>query len=152
MSDNFQSINKFASNQIDAISAIAGVFARSAEKIFAETRDYSAETCRNQSALVSKLISAKSLTEAITASSEHAKAHYDASVGESRKLREIFTDLAADTVKTVLKTAPAEAPAKPKPAQELLSAPVLDKPAPGAQSFVAPQPVKAHPRVERGAA
>ena len=143
--NNFQEINKFTNKHVDTINTVAGLIADGAEKMFAGARNFSATACRNQADLISKLVSAKTLSEAMVASTEHAKAQYDASIGETRRLGDIFTDLAAGVIKSASSEVKAEA-GKPTPAKAPLAEAV-----PGVPSG-APRLVKSQPRAHRGAA
>jgi hypothetical protein len=106
MLDQFQIFQKLAIKQIDAITAVSGAFAQNAEKLFAETREFQKAVLLNNSAWLSKVAFAKNVSDAIQAQTEHVKTNYDATVGESRKIGAILTDLTRDTVKSVLNTAP----------------------------------------------
>jgi hypothetical protein len=93
MSNEDQKLQTLAGKQIDAIVAVAGVFVEQADRLFSETRTFQTAIFRNQSAWFSKVVFARSISDVIEAQTEHAKAHYDASVVEARKIAEILTDL-----------------------------------------------------------
>jgi hypothetical protein len=106
MLDQFQIFQTLAIKQIDAITSVSEAFAHNAGKLFAETRDFQRAVLQNNSAWFSKLVFAKNMSDAIQVQTEHVKTNYDATVGETRKIGAIFTDLTRDTVKSVLSTAP----------------------------------------------
>jgi hypothetical protein len=106
MLDQFQIFQTLAIKQIDAITSVSEAFAQNAEKLFAETRDFQRAVLQNNSAWFSKLVFAKNMSDAIQAQTEHVKTNYDATLGETRKIGAIFTDLTRDTVKSVLSTGP----------------------------------------------
>jgi hypothetical protein len=106
MLNQFQILQTLAVKQIDAITSVSGAFAQNAEKLFTETRNFQKAVLQNNAAWFAKVAFARNLSDAIQAQTEHAKTNYDATVGETRKIGEIFTDLTRDTVKSVLSTAP----------------------------------------------
>jgi hypothetical protein len=106
MLEQFQIFQNLAMKQIDAIASLSGAFAQNADKLFTETRDFQKAVILNNSAWFSKVVFARNVSDAIQAQTEHAKTNYDATVGETRKIGEILTDLTRDTVKSVLRTAP----------------------------------------------
>ena len=106
MLEQFQIFQNLALKQIDAITSVSQAFAQNADKLFAETRDFQRAVLLNNSAWFSKVAFAKNVSDAIQAQTEHAKTNYDATVGETRKIGEILTDLTRDTVRSVLSTAP----------------------------------------------
>ena len=106
MLNQFQIFQSLAIKQIDAMTSVSKAFAQNAEKLFAETRDFQKAVILNNSAWFSKVAFAKNMSDAIQAQTEHVKTNYDATVGETRKIGEILTDLTRDTVKSVLRTAP----------------------------------------------
>jgi hypothetical protein len=88
------------------LTSVSEVFAQNAEKLFAETRDFQRAVLQNNSTWFSKLVFAKNMSDAIQAQMEHVKTNYDATLGETRKIGAIFTDLTRNTVKSVLSTGP----------------------------------------------
>ena len=106
MLEQLRIFQNLAIKQIDAITSVSGAFAQNADKLFAETRDFQRAVLLNNSAWFSKVVFARNVSDAIQAQTEHARTNYDATVGETRKIGEILTDLTRDTVKSVLNTAP----------------------------------------------
>ena len=106
MLEQFQIFQNLALKQIDVITSLSGAFAQNADKLIAETRDFQRAVLLNNSTWFSKVAFARNVSDAIQAQTEHAKTSYDATVGETRKIGEILTDLTRDTVKSVWRTAP----------------------------------------------
>jgi hypothetical protein len=106
MLEQLRIFQNLAIKQIDAITSVSGAFVQNADKLFAETRDFQKSVLLNNSAWFSKVAFARNVSDAIEAQTEHAKTNYDATLGETRKIGEIITDLTRDTVKSVLSTAP----------------------------------------------
>lgn len=111
-----------AGKQFDAIFAVTGVFVEQADRLFAETRSFQTAILRNQSAWLSKIVFARTLSDVIDAQTEHAKAHYEASVGEARKIAEFLTDLAHGAVSSVAAASPTTTPAPVRPASKPVAA------------------------------
>jgi len=118
----FQILQTLAIKQIDAMTSVSQVFAQNTEKLLSETRDFQKTVLQNNAAWFSKVAFARNLSDAIAAQTEHVKTNYDATVGETRKIGEILTDLTRDTVKSVLSTAPQIAAVMDKPSKAPASA------------------------------
>lgn len=98
MSDQNKKNQTLAGRQFDAMVALGDVFAGQADRLFAETRAFQTTVLRNQSVWFSKVIFARSVSDVIAAQREHSKAHYEASVGEARKIVGFLTGLARSVV------------------------------------------------------
>ena len=121
MSDQDQKPQTLAGRQFDAVVAVAGVFSEQADRLFAETRAYQTTILRNQSVWFSKVIFARRMSDVIEAQSEHAKAQYEASVGEAKKFAEFLTGLARGAVASASAAAPTTTPAPVNPVANLVT-------------------------------
>ena len=65
MTSNFDEIQKFGKEQLEAASSVAASLAKGFQTIAAETTDYSKKSMESNSAYMEKLLGAKSLDNAI---------------------------------------------------------------------------------------
>lgn len=101
MSSNFDEIQKFGKEQLEAASSVAASLAKGFQTIAAETTDYSKKSIESNSAYVEKLLGAKSLDNAIQIQSEYAKSAYEGFVAQATKIGELYTILAKEAFKPV---------------------------------------------------
>jgi hypothetical protein len=99
MISNLDECQKFGKEQLDTASSVAASLAKGLQTIAAETTDYSKKSFESNSAYVEKLLSAKSLDEAIQIQSEHAKSAYEGFLAQATKLGELYTILAKQAFK-----------------------------------------------------
>ncbi len=126
MTYNFEALQKFSKEQIEASTAAAGEFAKNLQAIAAEASDFSKKSIESGSAYFEKLSGVKKFEDAIALQTEYAKSSYETFVAQTTKFGELYTKLAKDAFKplegvfakaqsTVQATvqAAAQAPAKP---------------------------------------
>jgi hypothetical protein len=101
MTSNFDEIQKFGKEQLEAASSVAASLAKGFQTIAAETTDYSKKSIESNSAYVEKLLGAKSLDNAIQIQSEYAKSAYEGFVAQATKIGELYTILAKEAFKPV---------------------------------------------------
>jgi phasin family protein len=101
MTANFDGIQKFGKEQLEAASSVAASLAKGFQTIAAETTDYSKKSLESNSAYVEKLLGAKSLDNAIQIQSEYAKSAYEGFVAQATKIGELYTSLAKEAFKPV---------------------------------------------------
>ncbi|MGP0060326.1 MAG: phasin family protein [Beijerinckiaceae bacterium] len=101
MTANFDEIQKYGKEQLEAASTVAATLAKSLQTIAAETTDYSKKSLENSSAFIEKLLGAKSLDNAIQIQSEYAKSAYEGFVAQATKIGELYTNLAKEAFKPV---------------------------------------------------
>lgn len=99
MANNFEEIQKFGKEQLDATTSAIASFAKGLQTIAAETTDYSKKTLEDSSAYVEKILGAKSLDTAIQTQSDYAKAAYEGFVAQVTKMGELYTSLAKEALK-----------------------------------------------------
>ena len=99
MISNLDECQKFGKEQLETASSVASSLAKGFQTIAAETTDYSKKSLESNSAYVEKLLSAKSLDDAIQIQSEHAKSVYEGFVAQATKLGELYTILAKEAFK-----------------------------------------------------
>jgi hypothetical protein len=98
---NFEDFQKFSKQQLDAVNAATTTVAKGLQEIAAESSDYSKKAFAATSAVVEKLLGAKSVETAIQIQTEYAKSAYEGFVAQASKINEIYVKLAAEAFKPV---------------------------------------------------
>jgi hypothetical protein len=101
MSNNFDDVRKFGTEQFEAARVVAASLAKGFQTIAAETTDYSKKSFETNSAYVEKLLGARSLDAAIETQSEYAKSAYAGFVTQATRIGELYTNLAKEAFKPV---------------------------------------------------
>ena len=101
MSYDFEAIQKFGKEQLEATQAAFTEVAKGLQAIATEAQDYSKKSIETGSAHVEKLLGVKKFDEAITLQSDFAKQAYEGFVAQATKFGEIYTNLAKDAFKPV---------------------------------------------------
>ena len=101
MSYDFEAIQKFNKEQIEATQAAFTEVAKGLQAIATEATDYSKKSIETGSAYVEKLLGVKKLDEAITLQSDFAKSAYEGFVAQATKLGEMYTAVAKEAFKPV---------------------------------------------------
>lgn len=99
MMKNFEDLQKYGKDGMDATMKSVGATTKSVQAIAAEVTDYSKKSFEESSAAFEKLLGAKTLEKAIEVHSEFAKAAYEGFVAEATKLGGLYTDLAKEVYK-----------------------------------------------------
>jgi phasin family protein len=97
----FEDFQKFSKQQLDTASAVASTMTKGIQEIAAESTEYSKKTFAANSAVVEKLLGAKSVETAIQIQTEFAKSAYEGFVAQSTKMNEMLVKLAGETFKPV---------------------------------------------------
>jgi hypothetical protein len=98
---NFEDFQKFSKQQLDAVNAATASVAKGLQEIAAESSDYSKKAFAASSAVVEKLLGAKSVETAIQIQTEYAKSAYEGFVAQASKINEIYVKLATEAFKPV---------------------------------------------------
>jgi hypothetical protein len=99
MVKNFDEMQQFGKDNLDASMRSFGAFSKSAQAIAVELADYSKKVFEHGTAATEKLIGAKSLEKAFEVQSDFVKSSYESFVAEATKLGELYTDLAKEAYK-----------------------------------------------------
>jgi phasin family protein len=99
MVKNFDEMQQFGKDNLDASMKSIGAFSKSAQAIAVELADYSKKVFEQGTAVTEKLIGAKSLEKAFEVQSDFVKSSYESFVAEATKLGELYTDLAKEAYK-----------------------------------------------------
>ena len=89
MFKNIEDFQKFGKDQLDVATETATTLSKSVQAIAAEATDYSKKSLETSSALIEKLLGAKSLDTAIQIQSEYAKSSYETFVAQATKFGEL---------------------------------------------------------------
>ncbi|HUZ67742.1 MAG TPA: phasin family protein [Beijerinckiaceae bacterium] len=101
MFTNLEDIQKFGKDQFDAASATAATFTKGVQEIAAEATEYSKKSLEESTALVEKLLGAKTIDGAIQLHSDFAKSAYEGWVAKAAKFGELYANLAKEAFKPV---------------------------------------------------
>lgn len=99
MFNQFEDLQKFNKDGIDLAVKSFGATTKNVQAIATETADYSKKAFEQSSAVVEKLVGAKTLDKAFEIQSDFAKSAYEGFVAFASKLGELYTDIAKDSVK-----------------------------------------------------
>jgi hypothetical protein len=112
MLKNFEDVQKYGKDNMDATMKAWGHMSKSVQAIAAEAADYSKKSFEEGSATMEKLLGAKSIDKAMEIQTDFAKSAYERFVAQATKIGELYADLAKETYKPfeayVVKAAPAK--------------------------------------------
>ena len=97
----FEDFQKFSKGQLEAVTAVATTVTKGLQEIATESTDYSKKAFAANSAVVEKLLGAKSVETAIQIQTEFAKSAYEGFVAQSTKMNEMLVKLAGEAFKPV---------------------------------------------------
>lgn len=101
MLKNFDDVQKYGKDNMDATMKMWGQISKGFQTIAAETADYSKKSFEEASAVLEKLLGAKSLEKAIEIQSGYVKSAYEGFVAQTTKMSELYADLAKETYKPI---------------------------------------------------
>jgi phasin family protein len=99
MLKNFDDVQKYGKENMDATMKAWGQVSKGVQAIAAEAADYSKKSFEEGSAALEKLLGAKSLDKAMEIQTTYAKTAYEAFVAQATKIGELYADLAKETYK-----------------------------------------------------
>jgi hypothetical protein len=99
MVKNFEDVQQFGKDSMDATLKSFGAFTKNAQAIAIELADYGKKVFEQGTAATEKLIGAKSLDKAIEVQTDYIKNSYEGFVAEATKLGELYADLAKEAYK-----------------------------------------------------
>jgi len=102
MSYEFEHAQKCCKEQFDdGVAAPAMWFSKTFQAIATETADYSKKSIEGGSALVEKLLAAKSYDSTMQIQSEYWKSSYAGFMTQATKMGELYSNLAKETFKPI---------------------------------------------------
>lgn len=101
MFKNFEDIQKYGKDQVEAATAASATITKSVQAIAAEATEYSRNSLESATAAFEKLIGARSFDGAMQVQTDYAKSAYEAFVAQNKKLGELYAGLAKEIMKPV---------------------------------------------------
>ena len=101
MIKNFEDVQKLGQSNVDSAMRMFGDWNKNWQAIAAEMTDYTKRSFEESTATLEKLMSSKSVEQAVEIQSQYAKKAYDSYVAEVSKLGEMYAGLARDAYKPV---------------------------------------------------
>src|SRR6202044_3589820 len=98
---NFEDFQKFSKQQIETVTAVTSTVTKGLQEIAVESTDYSKKAFAESSAVVEKLMGAKSVETAIQIQTDFAKTAYEGFVAQASKINQLFVKLATEAFKPV---------------------------------------------------
>jgi hypothetical protein len=99
MIQQFDQIQKFGQDNMDAAMKTFGAVSKSAQTIATETADFAKKSFETGTSTFEKLIGAKSLDKAMEIQSEYVKSAYEGFVAQSTKMGELYANIAKEAFK-----------------------------------------------------
>src|SRR5580692_11599645 len=98
---NFEDFQKFSKQHIETVTAVTSTVTKGLQEIAVESTDYSKKAFADSSAVVEKLLGAKSVETAIQIQTDFAKTAYEGFVAQASKINQLFVKLATEAFKPV---------------------------------------------------
>jgi hypothetical protein len=97
----FDDFQKFSKDQLEAFTAASATLSKGLQDIAAESTDYSKKAFAANSAMLEKLLGARSVEAAIQIQTEFAKQAYEGFIAQATRVSELYTRVASDALKPV---------------------------------------------------
>ena len=101
MFTNFEAIQKFGKDQIEASTAATAELTKGLQTIATEATDYSKKSMASGKEHMEKLMAVKKLDEAVALQTDFAKTAYEGFVAQVTKMTELYTSVAKEAFKPV---------------------------------------------------
>lgn len=98
---SFDDFQKFGREGVDQALKSFGAVSKGFQAIAVEVADYSKKSFEDSSALIEKLLGAKTIDKAIEVQSAYVKSSYETYLARMTKIGELYADLAKETYKPV---------------------------------------------------
>jgi hypothetical protein len=99
MMKNFEEVQKLSKDNMDTTLKSFGAVSKGMQAIAVEMADYSKKSFEEGTAVIEKLMGAKSFDKAIEVQTDYFKSSYEGFMSEATKLSDLYTDLAKETYK-----------------------------------------------------
>ena len=96
MMQQIDQIQKLGKDNVDAALKSFGVVSKGAQAIAVETADYAKKSFEQSTAVVEKLVGAKTLDKAIEIHTDFLKTAYEGFVAQSTKMGELYANFAKE--------------------------------------------------------
>ena len=101
MFKSMEEFQTFGKDQLEVATEAASKVTKGVQAITTEASDFSKKSFETSSALVEKLLGAKTLETAIQIQTDYAKSSYETFLAQMTKFGEMYTTLAKDAFKPV---------------------------------------------------
>jgi hypothetical protein len=101
MINGFEDFQKLGKDNMDLALKSFGNFNKGVQAIAVEMADYSKKSFEQGAATAEKLVSAKSLDQAVEVQSDFVKSSYEGFVAQATKIGELYVDLAKEAYKPI---------------------------------------------------
>lgn len=98
---SFEEFQKFSKHQIETVTTVTSTVTKGLQEIASESTDYSKKAFAASSAVMEKLLGAKTVESAIQIQTEFAKSAYEGFVAQATKINDIYVKLAGEAFKPV---------------------------------------------------
>jgi hypothetical protein len=99
MMQQFDTIQKFSKDNVDAALKSFGAVSKGAQTIAVEAADYAKKSFEQGTATLEKLVGAKSLDKAVEIQTDYVKSAYEGFVAQSTKIGELYASVAKEVFK-----------------------------------------------------
>jgi hypothetical protein len=99
MIQQFETIQKLSRDNTDAALKTFGAVSKGAQAISVETADYAKKSFEQGTAVVEKLVGAKTLDKAIEIQADYLRSAYEGFVAQTSRIGELYATLAKDALK-----------------------------------------------------
>ncbi|WP_046869511.1 phasin family protein, partial [Microvirga massiliensis] len=99
MNQQFEPIQKFGQDSVEASLKSFEAASRGVQAIGAEATDYAKKSFEHSTATLERLLGVKTLDKAIEIQTDYLKSAYDGFVAQATKFSELYTSVAKDVFK-----------------------------------------------------
>src|SRR5262247_929795 len=99
MLSNFDDVQKFGKDNVEATMRSFGAASKGFQAIAAEVTNYSKKSFEDGTAAVERLMGAKTLEKAIEVQTDYVKTAYEGFVAQATKIGELYADIAKEAYK-----------------------------------------------------
>jgi hypothetical protein len=96
---NFDDMQKYGRDNMDAALKSFGAVSKGVQTIAVEVADYSKKSFEQGSAALEKLLGAKSLEKAIEVQADYVKSAYETFVSQATRMSELYAEVAKESYK-----------------------------------------------------
>jgi len=101
MFTNVEDFQKFGKTQFEAMTAATTTVSKGLQEIATESSEYSKQSIAASSAVMEKLLGAKTVETAIQIQTDFAKSAYESFVAQASKIGELYSKVAKEAFKPV---------------------------------------------------
>ena|SRR5947209_3240626 len=97
----FEDFQNYSKQQLEALTTASATWTKGMQEIATESTDFTKQAFANASAVLEKLLGARSLESAVQIHSDFAKQAYEGFVTQASKVSELYAKVATDALKPV---------------------------------------------------